>query len=340
MYSRREFGKVAMSGLALAGLPASKLWAQGAVVDSTVRGVKLGIIGNGLRGNAGGRPGGPGAPGAPAPAPPPPAVPAVDPVDQFIEDLRALGIGNVEMPVNANGQPRLVGGTPQQNTPAMITPEYTQAREAIRQWRLTAPLDAQRDIARKFKAAGINLFSGVVTIEDDCTDAEIDAIFKRLDASGVKVFCTNGTRVSMGPRIAPFAEKYKISPAFHTHAQAEDPNEVASPASLERLLKMSPQFMINLDIGHYTAGNQDAVAFIRDHHDRITHLHMKDRKRDNGPSVIWGTGDTPINQVLLLIRDNKWPIYCIIERDNRDEQGTPIELTKKYMDYMKRVLES
>jgi hypothetical protein len=54
-----------------------------------------------------------------------------------------------------------------------ITPEYNQAREAIRQWRLTAPLDPQREIARKFKAAGINLFSGVVTIEDDCTDPEL-----------------------------------------------------------------------------------------------------------------------------------------------------------------------
>ena len=340
MYTRRDFGKAAMSGLALAALPVSKLWAQApATVDSTVRGVKLGIISNGLRGGApGGRPGGPGGPGAPGAAPPPPP-PPFD-VDQFIEDLRTLGVGNLESAVNAQGQPRLVGGTPQQNTPKVITPEYTQAREAIRQWRLTAPLDRHREIAGKFKAAGINLFSGVVTIEDDCTDPEIDAIFKRLEASGVKVFCTNGTRVGMGPRIAPFAEKYKISPAFHTHAQVDDPNEVASPASLEQLLKMSPMFMVNLDIGHYTAGNQDAVAFIRAHHDRITHLHMKDRKRDNGPSVVWGTGDTPINQVLLAIRDNKWPIYCIIERDNRDEQGTPMELTKKYMDYMKRVLES
>ena len=42
----------------------------------------------------------------------------------------------------------------------------------------------------------------------------------------------------------------------------------------------------------------------------------------------------------VAIRDKKWPIYCILERDNRDEMGTPTELTKKYMDYMKRVLET
>ncbi len=99
-------------------------------------------------------------------------------------------------------------------------------------------------------------------------------------------------------------------------------------------------FKANLAIGHFTAGNNDAVAFVREYHDRISHLHVKGRKRDNGPSVMWGTGDTPVDQVLRLIRDNQWPIYCIIERDNGHEQGTPLELTKKYMDYMKRVLET
>ena len=41
------------------------------------------------------------------------------------------------------------------------------------------------------------------------------------------------------------------------------------------------------------------------------------------------TGDTPIAPILLAIRDNKWPISGIIERDNRDEQGTVMELTNK-----------
>jgi sugar phosphate isomerase/epimerase len=205
---------------------------------------------------------------------------------------------------------------------------------------LTAPLDRFREVREKFANAGLTLFSHVVTISDDFTDPEIEAVFKQMQALGVSLFCTNQTRVGMGSRIAPFAAQYKIRPAFHTHALVDDPNEVASPASLERLMAMSPHFMVNLDIGHFTAGNQDAVAFLRQHHDRVTHLHVKDRKRNNGPSVAWGTGDTPIDACLRLIRDNRWPIYCVIERDNRDETGSPIELTRKYLDYMKRVLET
>ena len=103
MYSRREFGKLAISGVtAAATMPVSKLWAQApSTIDSTVRGVKLGIISNGLRGGApGGRPGGPGAPGAAPPPPPPP----LD-FDQFIEDLRTLGVGNLESALSGLPQP-------------------------------------------------------------------------------------------------------------------------------------------------------------------------------------------------------------------------------------------
>jgi sugar phosphate isomerase/epimerase len=358
MYSRRDFGRLALSGAALSTLQVFEVLAaarDAAVIESTVRGVKLGIItggfgGGGGRGGAAALPAGSGAPGGASTSPASGGAPArsnglpapgePDPADVIIESLLAIGAANIELSANLYGAPPVTGGAVGGQAPAVVSSEYTQSREALRQWRLTNPLDRFRQVRGKFEAAGLNLFSHVVTIADDFTDAEIDAVFKQMPALGVTIFCTNQTRVGMGPRIKPFAEKYKIRPAFHTHALVEDPNEVASPASLQKLLDMSPQFMVNLDIGHFTAGNQDAVAYLRAHHDRITHLHVKDRKRNNGPSVTWGTGDTPIAECLRAIRDNKWPIYCIIERDNRDETGSAIELTRKYMDYMKRVLES
>jgi sugar phosphate isomerase/epimerase len=264
-------------------------------------------------------------------------------VDQFIDDLKLMGIQYVESGYNETGKPRMVGGTPQQNRPkagVAVTPEYTAAREAIRQWRITEPLDYPRAVAAKFKAAGIDYFSGVVTVEDDATDEEIDAIFKRLQACGVRTFCTNGTRVTIAPKLVAPAAQYNIKPAFHNHDLAEDPAEVDSVASLEKLLAMSPNFMINLDIGHFVAGNKDPLAFMKAHPTRISHLHMKDRRKDHGPSVQWGMGDTPIKPMLLAIRDNKWPINCIIERDNGDETGRLMEIMEKYFNYMKSTLET
>lgn len=116
-----------------------------------------------------------------------------------------------------------------------------------------------------------------------------------------------------------------------------DPDEVASTESLRKLLGMSPEFRICLDIGHFTAGNNDAVAYLREHHARITHIHVKDRKRNRGPNVEWGTGDTPIKQCLTLSRDNAYPIYCIVEQEFQGA-GTALEETRKDLEYMKNAL--
>jgi sugar phosphate isomerase/epimerase len=177
-----------------------------------------------------------------------------------------------------------------------------------------------------------------MTFDLDFTDEEIDAVFRQMQALKVTCFCTNQSRVDVGPRLVPFAEKYHIRPAWHPHAMVTDPNEVATTESMEKLLAMSKYFAVNLDIGHFTAGNNDAVAFLKKHHDRITHLHIKDRKRNGGPNVALGTGDTPIRECLALLRDNKYPIYAIIEREYRDAPGTPAEQTKGQLEYLKQIL--
>jgi hypothetical protein len=63
---------------------------------------------------------------------------------------------------------------------------------------------------------------------------------------------------------------------------------------------MSRRFSANLDIGHFVVGNNDPIEFIRKHASRISHLHLNDRRRDNGPNRPWGQGDTPVAEVLRL----------------------------------------
>jgi sugar phosphate isomerase/epimerase len=55
------------------------------------------------------------------------------------------------------------------------------------------------------------------------------------------------------------------------------------------------------------------VPFIKKYPDRITHVHVKDRKLNNGPNMPFGQGDTPIKEVLQLMRDNKWTFQATIE---------------------------
>jgi sugar phosphate isomerase/epimerase len=313
VHSRRDFAKATLSLVALPLLTASRLFA----IELTVRGVKLGITTASLN--------------------PLPQVPGKDPLDVLIQQLVKLGVGNVELSGGFFGPPvrgAAVGG----QVPKAPNPEYEKSREELRQWRLSAAsLDRFREVRKKFDDAKINLYSMSNTMADDVTDAELDAMFRQMQALRVNVFQTNQTRVSMGPRLVPFVEKYKIRPSFHTHAEVDDPNEIASVESLQKLLSLSKEFRVCLDIGHFVAGNNDPVAYLREHHDRITHIHVKDRKRNKGPNVEWGTGDTPIKECLTMIRDNKWPIYAFIEREFMGTRG-PVEETRRDLDYMKQAL--
>jgi sugar phosphate isomerase/epimerase len=124
---------------------------------------------------------------------------------------------------------------------------------------------------------------------------------------------------------------------MHNHSQVDNPNEFASIASLESALSMSKQFRINLDIGHFTAANLDPVAFLQTHHQSITNLHIKDRRKNQGDNTPWGTGDTPIREVLQLVKREKWPIRAYIEYEHRGE-GTPITEVRKCLDYAQQAL--
>ena len=300
MQSRRQIGRWALGGMALAVLPRL----EAAKVDSTVRGVKLGLITGSLN-----------------PLPETPT--GKDIIDTVIEACLGAGAANIEL-VNML-EPRLQGAVNFGHPPNPMTPEYEKTRAAVREWRLKTPVSRFQEIRKKFDNAGLNLFSYVMTFDLDFTDEEIDAVFRQMQALKVGCFCTNQSRLDVAPRLVPFAEKYRIRPAWHPHAMVNDPNEVATPESLEKLLAISKQFAINLDIGHFTAGNNDAVDFLKKHHDRITHIHVKDRKRNGGPNVALGTGETPTKECLSLIRDNKWPIYGIIEREYRDAPGNAVE---------------
>ena len=316
MRSRREFNRAALAGLTASVLPG---WVS-RIAAMQVRGVRVGLITGSLNplGELGGR----------------------DPIDVIIEQCKQLDVLDVELvTVFPQGQPEVVNGGRFGQPPAQITSDYMKTRQALRAWRIALPLDRFKEVRRKFDAAKLNLFSYVYTIDDHMTDAEIEAAFRQLHALGVPMFTTNQTRVGMGLRIAPLSEKYNIKAAWHPHAEIQDPNEVATPASMEKLLAMSKSFVINLDIGHFAAGNNDVLAFLKKHHERIAHLHVKDRKRDKGPNVQLGTGDTPIKESATLIRDERWPIMLILEREYRDAPGSPVEQTRWQLNYLKGLLE-
>lgn len=318
-YSRREFGQVMLAGIPMALLLRGR-------INPTVDGVRLGAITYSFHDM--------------------PNVVGQDHVDAVIEDCQGAGVGLLELMSNhvepvsefqgrrgaagGNGSPSAVaagpsntganagtaapaaaGGTPPSGRGR--SPEAMKAREALRQWRLTTPMTHFEGIKKKLNDAGIVVYAYTVNgMGADYTDDEIDKMFEQAKTLGA-VTISSSTTLDVAQKLVPFAEKHQFPVAFHNHEQIDDPNQFARPESFYKAMAMSKWFRINLDIGYITGSNYDAVGFIQQNHDRITHLHMKDRKKDLGPSVPWGEGDTPVKEVLTLLKKNRYPIPALVE---------------------------
>jgi sugar phosphate isomerase/epimerase len=186
-------------------------------------------------------------------------------------------------------------------------------RDTVRKWRETVPMSYFADIRKQFDDNGMLIWAyDVSAFTSDYSDLEIDRTFEAAHALGCSWIGSSNT-VSMARRLVPFAEKHQLPVAMHNHNAICDDDELATVHSLENVLAMSSQFAINLDTGHFAAGNNDNVAFILKHHDRIPFLHIRDRKRNDGRYTANGKGDANIKQVLTTIRDNKFPIRGYIE---------------------------
>ena len=120
--TRRQFGKTALSALAVATVPVTSLFAQAPRPETTSRGVKLGLITGTLT--------------------PLPVVPGRDPIDIIIEECIKVGAYHVELAGIAQpwGNPQVLRGGRFGQPPEVITPEYTRTREEQRKWLINLPL--------------------------------------------------------------------------------------------------------------------------------------------------------------------------------------------------------
>jgi sugar phosphate isomerase/epimerase len=245
------------------------------------------------------------------------------PLDACLEAFKTVGLGECE----------LWDGHVQ---PPHLKPE------ALRQWVLTVPLSTMHTIRQKFEQAGVLLYAYTFGFRKEMPDEEIDRGFQIAQALGVR-YITASANVSVAPRVDKYAQKYQIMVGFHGHDQTDKPDEFSTAETFARAMKGASKYIgVNLDIGHFTAAGGDPVQYIRDHHDRIVTLHLKDRKKHHGANLPFGEGDTPIVQVLRLLRDHQWKIPANIEYEYGDERkglDTIAEVEKCYA-YCKKALET
>ena len=299
-YSRRDFAR-----MAAAAVPLSRLAAKD--INSKEAGVRLGVQSYSFRDLG---------------------------LDDAIQAMVADQLGECELfspHIEAGGVQALISIF-QPPSGVKRTQEESRAafkayNEKVRAWRLSVPLQFFVDVKKKFDDAGVRLYAYNFSFQDQFEDEEIDRGFLMAKALGVGII-TASTTLTAAKRVVPFAEKHKM---------IVDPNQFCTPESFAKALEMSKYYRINLDIGHFTAAGFDPVDFIEKNHSKIVLLHLKDRKKNDGPNTPWGEGDTPIKQVLVLLKTKRYPIPAFIEYEY-EGKGTSEQEVAKCMEYCKAAL--
>ena len=287
MVSRRDFSKLVLAGMPLAkALPA----ADG--------GLRLGLSTYSFRGLL--------------------RTPFKDNVDDVIQAVKQAGVTEIELhsadtePAGPNSGPAVPPPpsaypdpirTP---TPAEVAAAKLAVRNTLRDWRLRTGAVPYAAMLDKFRAAGIALFAYRVDYDDSFTDEEIEVTFQQAKALGVPTIAALST-MGTARRLVPFAEKHGITIALHNA-----PDAIASPANFRAALALSNRFRLNLDIGNFTAANFEPVAFLQESSSMVSHIQIKDRTRTGG-NERFGEGDTPIKEVLAVLKQKHLAIPAFVE---------------------------
>jgi sugar phosphate isomerase/epimerase len=206
------------------------------------------------------------------------------------------------------------------------------ARASLRQWRLGVPLEHFASAGQRFRGAGIKLIAYNLNFGEDTSDAEIDRSFEMTRALGTDLITAVAPTKTLR-RLDPFARSHKIRVAFHNEEQI--PDIAAFEAAVEG---MSDYVGFNLDIGHFTSTGGDSLAMLKKHGGRIWDIHLKDQKKNLGPVVPFGQGDSPIAAVLKWIRDTRFgaPVNIEQEAPGWDREA----IARQALDYCRKILMS
>ena len=202
------------------------------------------------------------------------------------------------------------------------TPEQIAAAEAERKWRLALPMSIFKDLRTLYNNAGVSIYA-VKEVHQN-TDDDLDytfAVAKTLGASHVTLELPTGPNaVQQFRRLGDWALKNKMLTAYHTHQQG-------SMTVLNDAFEVSKGNAANVDLGHFMAATNPGgspLDFLNKFHDRIASFHLKDRTSvaHCALNLPWGTGETPLSQILQTVQKNKWTMPATIELEYNIPEGS------------------
>jgi len=221
-------------------------------------------------------------------------------------------------------------------TPEQLAAQQEQAAK-LKAWRTSVSMDTFKKLRKMYNDAGVSIYATKL-LSTNMSDEEFEYVFNMAEALGATHTTLElPTDDAQLKRIGDFAMKKKIYAAYHTHQQG-------SMTAFDKAFALSKGNKANVDFGHWVAaGNVGGTPmdFLQKHHDRIASFHLKDRTTPDHCSLnlAWGTGETPIKDILQMVRKNKWDVPASIELEyNVPEGSDAVKETRKCVEYCRAAL--
>jgi sugar phosphate isomerase/epimerase len=200
-------------------------------------------------------------------------------------------------------------------------------------------MDKFKEIRKKFNDAGVSIYAFKPNaFGANNSDAEIEYGMKAAKALGANsVTVELPTNSAQTKRLGDLGAKNKVYVGYHAHLQATD-------SLWDEALSQSPYNSLNLDCGHYIAvggknTKESLLALIEAKHDRITSMHIKDRTADGKGNLAWGNGDTPLKEILTLMKTKKYKFPATVELEYDIPEGSnAVKEVAKCVAYAKGLL--
>jgi sugar phosphate isomerase/epimerase len=258
---------------------------------------------------------------------------AIELIGDAAEDFAGKPQNPVKMPARIPGQPLQL--TDEQKT------QLAAYQKQVADWRSTVSMDKFKEIRKMYDKAGVSIYAFKPNaLGPKNTDAEIEYALNAAQNLGAHCVTVElPTDPAQSKRLGDFGSKHNVYIGYHAHLQATD-------TAWDTALSQSAFNTMNLDCGHYIAASENntketLLALIQAKHDRITSLHLKDRKskKNGGENVLWGQGDTPIREILSLLKEKKFGFPATIELEYDIPAGSDaVKETRICLEYAKKAL--
>ena len=218
-----------------------------------------------------------------------------------------------------------------------MTPEQQAIQDKynadIKAWRLSTSMTKYEELKKKYKDAGIMInLAKFDSFTSSMDGGEIDYCFAAAKALGAKAITTGMTDDTKAKLLGPYADKHKFWVGLHNQNQI-------TPETFDVTLSYGKYLGLNFDLGHHTSASEiPLVEIIEKYKDRIVSLHLTDRKKNNGPSLPFGQGDTPIKEVLQFCAKKKYKFGADIDLEYQPSQGDSIDEIARCVQFCKEAL--